>query len=202
MASSLRLVAGLGNPGREYSNTRHNAGFWFADALAGKLAVSFGAESKFAADVAKAGELRLVKPSTYMNLSGRAIGALARFFSIAPGEILVVYDELDLKPGEAKMKFGGGHAGHNGLRDVQAHLGLPDFWRIRIGIGHPRDSELTQQDVVDYVLKPPRAEERTAIDDAIARALTAWPAIAAGDMERAMMVLHTRQKTSDGNGPA
>ena len=100
------------------------------------------------------------------------------------------------------MKFGGGHAGHNGLRDIQAQLGSADFWRLRIGIGHPRDSELTQQEVVDYVLKPPRGEERSSIDEAIARALTAWQAIAAGDMERAMMLLHTRGKTSSGNGPA
>jgi PTH1 family peptidyl-tRNA hydrolase len=202
MATPIRLVAGLGNPGREYSNTRHNAGFWFADELAARLAATFGAESKFAGDVAKVGELRLVKPSTYMNLSGRSVGALARFFAVAPGEILVVHDELDLRPGEAKMKFGGGHAGHNGLRDIQAQLGSADFWRLRIGIGHPRDSELTQQEVVDYVLKPPRGEERSSIDEAIARALTAWQAIAAGDMERAMMLLHTRGKTSSGNGPA
>ena len=202
MATPIRLVAGLGNPGREYSNTRHNAGFWFADELASILGAPFSAESRFAGDVAKAGDLRIVKPATYMNLSGRSIGALARFFAIAPGEILVVHDELDLKPGEAKMKFGGGHAGHNGMRDVQAQLGSPDFWRLRIGIGHPRDSELTQQEVVDYVLKPPRAEERAAIGDALGRALAAWPAIAAGDMERAMMMLHTRGKTSSGNGPA
>jgi peptidyl-tRNA hydrolase, PTH1 family len=202
MATPIRLVAGLGNPGREYANTRHNAGFWFADELASTLRATFAAESKFAGDVAKAGELRLVKPATYMNLSGRAVAALARFFDIAPGEILVVHDELDLKPGEAKMKFGGGHAGHNGLRDIQAQLGAPDFWRLRIGIGHPRDSELTQQEVVDYVLKPPRAEERTAIEDALRRGLAAWPAIAAGDMERAMMALHTKGKTSSGNGPA
>ncbi|MEO8755048.1 MAG: aminoacyl-tRNA hydrolase [Casimicrobiaceae bacterium] len=202
MATPIRLVAGLGNPGREYANTRHNAGFWFADELASTLRATFAAESKFAGDVARAGDLRLVKPSTYMNLSGRAVAALARFFNVAPGEILVVHDELDLKPGEAKMKFGGGHAGHNGLRDIQAQLGAADFWRLRIGIGHPRDSELTQQEVVDYVLKPPREEERTAIEDALRRALAAWPAIAAGDMERAMMALHTKGKTSSGNGPA
>ena len=129
-----------------------------------------------------------------MNLSGRSVGALARFFAVAPGEILVVHDELDLKPGEAKMKLGGGHAGHNGLRDIQTQLGTPDFWRLRIGIGHPRDSELTQQEVVDYVLKPPRDDERDAIGAALARALAAWPAIAAGDMERAMMALHTKPR--------
>ncbi|MCC7327572.1 MAG: aminoacyl-tRNA hydrolase [Burkholderiales bacterium] len=192
MATPLRLVAGLGNPGREYARTRHNAGFWFADRLAEKLGAPFCAESKFAAEVARAGDVRLVKPATYMNLSGRAVAALARFFDIASGEMLVVHDELDLKPGEAKLKFGGGHAGHNGLRDIQAQLGTADFWRLRLGIGHPRDSELTQQEVVDYVLKPPRAEEGVAIDEAVERALAAWPALAAGDMERAMMALHTR----------
>ena len=202
MAMPIRLVAGLGNPGREYARTRHNAGFWFADALAGKLAAAFAPESKFSADVAKAGGVRIVKPATFMNLSGRAVAAVARFFAIAPEEILVVHDELDLKCGDAKMKFGGGHAGHNGLRDIQAHLGTADFWRLRIGIGHPRDSELTQQEVADYVLCPPRAEDFDLIDGAIERALGAWPAIAAGDMERAMMALHTRGKTSDGNGPA
>jgi PTH1 family peptidyl-tRNA hydrolase len=192
MAAKIRLVAGLGNPGREYARTRHNAGFWYADGLASRLSASFAAESKFAGEVAKAGDVRIVKPSTYMNLSGQSVGALARFFAIAPDEILVVHDELDLKPGEAKMKFGGGDAGHNGLRDIQAHLASPDFWRLRIGIGHPRDSELTQQEVVDYVLKPPRVEEAAAIEEAIGRALAAWPDIAAGDMERAMMSLHTR----------
>ena len=200
MHTPIRLVAGLGNPGREYANTRHNAGFWFVDELAAGLNASFAVESKFGGEVAKAGAMRLVKPMTFMNLSGRAVSGLARFYAILPAEILVVHDELDLLPGKAKMKFGGGHAGHNGLRDVQAQLGSPDFWRLRIGIGHPRDSELTQQDVVDYVLKPPRAEERAAMDEAMHRALKAWPAIAQGDMEGAMMTLHT--KTSSGPGPA
>jgi peptidyl-tRNA hydrolase, PTH1 family len=194
MNTPIRLVAGLGNPGREYASTRHNAGFWFVDRLASRLAVSFASEAKFGGDVAKSGTLRLVKPMTFMNLSGRAVAGLARFFAIAPAEILVVHDELDLLPGKAKIKFGGGHAGHNGLRDIQAHLGSSDFWRLRIGIGHPRDSELTQQEVVDYVLKPPRNDEATAIDEAIHRALEAWPAIAHGDMEGAMMALHTTNK--------
>ena len=194
MAQPIRLVAGLGNPGREYARTRHNAGFWFAEGLAAKLGASFATESKFAGEIAKAGDVRIVKPMTYMNLSGRAVAALARFFSIDAGEILVVHDELDLKPGEAKMKFGGGHAGHNGLRDIQAQLGSPDFWRLRLGIGHPRDSEMTEQQVVDYVLKPPRAEELPLIESAIDRALAAWPDVASGDMERAMMSLHTKAK--------
>ena len=205
MNTPIRLVAGLGNPGREYAGTRHNAGFWFVDRLASRLAVSFTSEAKFGGDVAKAGALRLVKPMTFMNLSGRAVAGLAKFFGIEPAEILVVHDELDLLPGKAKMKFGGGHAGHNGLRDIQAQLGSPDFWRLRLGIGHPRDSELSQQEVVDYVLKPPRSEEAAAIDDAIHRGLEAWPAIAQGDMEDAMMTLHTMNKdskTSSGPGPA
>ena len=194
MSTPIRLVAGLGNPGREYANTRHNAGFWLVDELAAQLGASFSHESKFGGDVAKAGTLRLVKPMTFMNLSGRAVAASARFYAILPAEILVVHDELDLMPGKAKLKFGGGHAGHNGLRDIQAQLGSPEFWRLRIGIGHPRDSELTQQDVVDYVLKPPRMDERAAIDEAMQRALKAWPAIAQGDMEDAMMTLHTTNK--------
>jgi len=188
----IRLVAGLGNPGREYATTRHNAGFWFVDALVDKLRVSMAPESRFGGDIGKAGDLRLVKPATYMNDSGRAVASLARFFGVAPEEILVVHDELDLKPGDVKMKLGGGVAGHNGLRDIQAQLGSADFWRLRFGIGHPRDSLLPQQDVVDYVLKPPRADERDAILAARDRAIAAWGDIARGDMERAMMSLHTK----------
>ncbi|MCC6195549.1 MAG: aminoacyl-tRNA hydrolase [Burkholderiales bacterium] len=194
MAKPIRLVAGLGNPGRDYARTRHNAGFWFADALAAKLGASFANETKFSGELARAGSVRLVKPSTYMNLSGRSVASLAQFFGIAPDEVLVVHDELDLKPGEAKMKFGGGVAGHNGLKDVRAQLATPDFWRLRLGIAHPRDSALTEQQVVDYVLKPPGAEEEAAIRGAIARAIDVWPAIADGDMERAMMSLHTKEK--------
>jgi PTH1 family peptidyl-tRNA hydrolase len=190
--ANIRLVAGLGNPGREHLATRHNAGFWFADALAAKLGAAFVHESRFSSDVARAGDLRIAKPLTYMNVSGRAVGALARFYGYVPAEILVVHDELDLRPGEAKLKQGGGVAGHNGLRDIQAQLGSPEFWRLRVGIGHPRDSTLPQQTVVDYVLKPPRPEERAAIDEAMARGLEAWTNIARGEMERAMMDLHTR----------
>lgn len=195
MGTPIRLVVGLGNPGREYEATRHNAGFRFADALASRLGASFSGEAKFHGRIARGvGDLRLLKPGTFMNLSGRAVGAVAQFFSIAAAEILVVHDELDLKPGEAKMKFGGGTAGHNGLRDIAAHLGGPAFWRLRIGIGHPRDSDISQQQVADYVLQPPRAVERAAIQDALDRALDAWPLIATGDFERAMMALHTRNE--------
>lgn len=190
----IRLVAGLGNPGKGYERTRHNAGFWFVDALARELGVAFAPQAKFLGDVARDGELRLVKPMTYMNESGRSVGALARFLGITPGEILVVHDELDLPAGTVKMKLGGGVAGHNGLKDIRAHLATPEFWRLRLGIGHPRDSEVPQQQVVDFVLKPPRADEQKAIEAAIGRALDAWPAIAAGDLERAMHALHTKDK--------
>ena len=191
----IRLVVGLGNPGREHAATRHNAGYWFADALAANLGAAFNSEAKFHGQVAKASDgLRLLKPRTYMNLSGRSVSSLSRFFAMTPEDVLIVHDELDLLPGEAKMKFGGGIAGHNGLRDVAAQLGTPDFWRLRLGIGHPRDSAIPQQDVADYVLAPPSRVDRAAIDDAIGRSLDAWPAIAAGDFERAMLVLHTRKE--------
>jgi peptidyl-tRNA hydrolase, PTH1 family len=195
MGTPIRLLVGLGNPGREYEATRHNAGFWFADGLALRLGATFASEAKFHGRIARAvGDVRLVKPGTFMNLSGRSVAAVAQFFGIAPAEILVAHDELDLQPGEAKMKFGGGTAGHNGLRDIAAHLGGSAFWRLRLGIGHPRDSAIPLQPVVDYVLQPPRADERKALDAALARAQDAWPLIAAGDFERAMMALHTRKE--------
>ena len=193
MDAPIHLLVGLGNPGREHDATRHNAGFWFADALALRLSCAFVSEGKFHGQVARAGDVRLLKPSTYMNLSGRSVAALMRFFGIAADETLIVHDELDLKPGEIKLKFGGGLAGHNGLRDIDAQLGTTGFWRLRIGIGHPRDSSIPQQDVVDYVLRPPLPEEQTAMRAAIDKGLDAWPAIAAGDFERAMMALHTRE---------
>jgi len=149
-------------------------------------------ESRFGSEVGKKGDLRLAKPSTYMNDSGRAVAALARFFAVSPDELLIVHDELDLRPGDAKLKLGGGVAGHNGLRDIQMQLGSADFWRLRVGIGHPRDSALPEQDVVDYVLKPPLPEERESIVNALERALAVWPDIARGDMEKAMMSLHTK----------
>jgi PTH1 family peptidyl-tRNA hydrolase len=192
MPTPIRLVAGLGNPGRGYERTRHNAGFWFADALAAKLGATFTHEARFAADVAKAGNVRICKPMTFMNASGRSVAAIARFFGIAPDEILLDHDELDLPAGEAKIKLGGGHAGHNGLRDVHAQLGTPDYWRLRLGIGHPRNTETPEREVVDYVLKPPATADRDAIDAAIDRALGVWRDVAAGDMERAMMVVHTK----------
>jgi PTH1 family peptidyl-tRNA hydrolase len=190
--SAIRLIVGLGNPGAEYEKTRHNAGFWLVDELAWQLKASLKPESKFFGEVARAshpagGELWLLKPATFMNLSGQAVGALARFYKIAPEEVLVVHDELDLEPGVARFKQGGGHGGHNGLKDIIAKLGTPNFWRLRLGIGHPGD----RSEVVNFVLKKPRAEEQTLIDDAIARALRELPAALAGDFATAMKALHT-----------
>jgi len=194
MSDPIRLVVGLGNPGREHAQTRHNAGFWFVEALAAALGTSFSHESRFHGELAKTSlGVRLVKPSTYMNLSGRAVAAVANFFAVAPQALLVVHDELDLVPGDARLKLGGGVAGHNGLKDIRAQLGTAEFWRLRLGIGHPRDSAIPQQAVVDYVLRPPSTGERHAIEDAIARALNVWPALSAGDFERAMTRLHTKE---------
>lgn len=197
MALPLRLIVGLGNPGRQYALTRHNAGAWFVDRLAGVLGLGFQAESRFRSLVARGqtsegADMRLVLPQSYVNESGFPVAALAHFYRISPPEILVAHDELDLKPGSVKLKLGGGSAGHNGLKDVVAQLGSGEFWRLRLGIGHPRDLELSQQEVVDYVLHPPRAEEKALIDDAIGRALAIWPRLAAGEIERAMHELHTR----------
>lgn len=196
MTHPLRLVVGLGNPGRRYVATRHNAGAWFVERLARALGLRFAAEPRFHALTARDhdvhGEIRLVLPQTYMNESGRAVAALARFYRVSPAEILVAHDELDLKPGSVKLKLDGGSAGHNGLKDILAQLGSGEFWRLRLGIGHPRDSALAAQEVVDYVLRPPYTEERPLIDDAISRALAIWPRLAAGEIERAMHELHTR----------
>lgn len=196
MAHTFRLIVGLGNPGREYAKTRHNAGFLWIERLAASLQASFRAESKFYAQVAAARsadgvDLRLAMPQTFMNRSGQAVASLARFYRVAPGEILIAHDELDLKPGVVKLKQGGGSAGHNGLKDIAAALGGGDFWRLRIGIGHPRDGALSEQEVADYVLHPAAGEEQSLIDDAIARALAIWPWLARGDTERAMHELHT-----------
>ena len=178
-----RLIVGLGNPGVEYAETRHNAGFWFCERLADTLGVRFAHESRFHGLVANARDagMWLLMPQTFMNRSGQAIGALARFYRIEPAEILVVHDELDIPPGQLRLKCGGGNGGHNGLKDTQAHLGTPDFWRLRIGIGHPGD----RNQVVGFVLKPARREEQLLIDEAIDRALATWPLLARGDFHAA-----------------
>jgi PTH1 family peptidyl-tRNA hydrolase len=163
----MRLVVGLGNPGPEHAATRHNAGFWLLDRLAAKEGVSLRSESRFQGIVGRmtscGRECWLLLPQTYMNASGRAVGALARSYKIAPEEILVVHDELCLPPGTPRLKKGGGVSGHNGLNDIAAHLGSHDFWRLRIGIGHPGDRAA----VVSYVLHPPGREERELMDGSI-----------------------------------
>lgn len=190
---AIRLIVGLGNPGPEYEQTRHNAGFWLVDNLAGP--VRLAREARFNALAAKtriAGqEVWLLEPQTFMNRSGQSAGAIARFFKIAPDEILVAHDELDLPPGTAKIKKGGSSGGHNGLKDITAALGTQDYWRLRIGIGHPREMNL-QQAVVDYVLHRPRREEQALIDEALARSLTVIPLLCEGKFEVAMMQLHTK----------
>ncbi len=188
---AIRLLVGLGNPGPQYEATRHNAGFWLAERYAKSVGVRFRAEAGFFGRVAETQGLRIVLPQTYMNRSGQAVSALARFYKIAPEEILVAHDELDLLPGTVKIKKGGGHAGHNGLRDIAQALQTGEFWRIRIGIGHPRTLNL-EQEVVDFVLHPPRREEQARIDDAIARTLEVMPELLGGSFESAIMKLHTR----------
>ena len=187
----IKLFVGLGNPGPEYEDTRHNAGFWWIDALARELKVTLVPERSYwglmARTTINGQNVWLLEPQTFMNLSGKSVGALARFFKIAPDEILVVHDELDVVPGQAKLKFGGSHAGHNGLRDIHAQLGTGDYWRLRIGIGHPG----ARDEVVGWVLKKPLKEQRQAIDDTIARTLHAVPALVAGEMDKATMLIHT-----------
>ena len=202
--TAIKLVVGLGNPGREYEQTRHNAGFWWVDVLARDLGTSFKKESKFHGEVARAGGVWLLKPLTFMNRSGQAVGALSKFYQIQPSEILVAHDEMDLPPGGLKMKIGGA-AGSNGVKDIVSHVGTRDFWRMRIGIGHPRDmaaklgGDMSREEVVDYVLHRPDKNDARAIEDAMQRANDAWPMIAEGDMEGAMLKLHTKPAKLDNN---
>ena len=192
------LVVGLGNPGPKYEGTRHNAGFWFADRLAARLGADFRPARRFSLDAceatAGAGRVRLVKPTTYMNRSGQAVGGIAEYYRIAPAAILVVHDDLDLPPGTVRIKEGGGHGGHNGLRDIAAHLGTRDFARVRLGIGRPGPG----RDPIDYVLDRPRAEDRRLIDDAIGQVLEWSEAVLAGDLQPVMKALHTKQEKGRG----
>jgi len=187
----IKLFVGLGNPGAEYAATRHNAGFWWIDQLARRLNVSLTLERAYKGRVARANvagqSVWLLEPQTFMNLSGQSVSALARFFKIAPEEILVAHDELDLPAGEAKLKFGGGHAGHNGLRDIHAQLGTGDYWRLRLGIGHPG----ARHEVVGWVLQRPPLDEQIAIEQAADRAAAAFELLAAGDMNAATQRIHT-----------
>lgn len=187
----IKLFVGLGNPGPEYEATRHNAGFWWLDALARELKISLLPDKGLQARVARTSvhgqTLWLLEPQTFMNLSGRPVAALARFYKIQPEEILVVHDELDIVPGHAKLKRGGSHAGHNGLRDIHAQLGTDDYWRLRLGIGHPG----VKAEVVHWVLKKPSPEHRQAIEATVERTLRAFPALLAGEMDKATLLIHT-----------
>jgi PTH1 family peptidyl-tRNA hydrolase len=193
--NGIQLIVGLGNPGPEYEDHRHNAGFWFVDSVARAHGASLSREAKFfgmAGRARIAGEqVWLLQPTTWMNRSGLAVAALANFYRIPPERMLVVHDELDLLPGQAKIKKGGGTAGHNGLKDISAKMGGPDFWRLRLGIGHPRTLQMNQP-VVDFVLHRPSREHQQAIDETIDRALVCLPDLVAGNFEAATMKLHTK----------
>jgi PTH1 family peptidyl-tRNA hydrolase len=187
----IQLIVGLGNPGKEYEKTRHNAGFRWVDAIVERRRATWKRESKFSGYVAKVQEdghdFWLLKPNTFMNESGRSVSALLRFYRIEPGSMLVVHDELDLPPGTVKLKRGGGTGGHNGLEDIVDALGIKDFWRLRVGIGHPGDKD----QVADYVLDKARRAEQDAIDPPFERSLELLPKLAAGRMQDAMTWLHT-----------
>jgi PTH1 family peptidyl-tRNA hydrolase len=189
--TAIRLIVGLGNPGREYETTRHNVGFRWVDELARLHKMSFKNESRFHGLAARGQfhghDVLLLKPQTFMNVSGRSVGALAQFYKLALEEILVVHDELDLPPGVARLKFGGGHGGHNGLKDIIAHLGSNEFWRLRLGIGHPGDRD----EVTNYVLNDPRNEERELILEAMSKAQDVAHLVIEGKTEAAMLKLHS-----------
>lgn len=189
----IQLIVGLGNPGAEYENTRHNAGFWWVDAIAREHRVTLSHENKFLGQTGRlkhhGSEAWLLKPMTFMNRSGQSVGAMARFYRITPENILVIHDELDLAPGTAKLKKGGGHGGHNGLRDIASHLGSTDFWRLRLGIGHPGEAAA----VVNFVLHSPSREESGQIETAMDNSTRLLPEFLAGNFEAAMLKLHTKK---------
>ncbi len=182
----IKLIVGLGNIGPEYEATRHNIGFWFVDELARRAGARFNTESRFHGNVARGDydgcEIRLLKPSTYMNRSGDAVAPLANFFKLSPAQILVVHDDLDLVPGAMKLKFGGGNGGHNGLRDISLKLGNNDYWRLRVGIGHPNRLNLPMG-VADFVLGTPSNEHQSAIDECLTAALNGLGKLLAGDVQ-------------------
>jgi PTH1 family peptidyl-tRNA hydrolase len=191
----IKLFVGLGNPGTEYEATRHNAGFWWIDALARRWGVALSADKGYQGLLARVngkaadgGPVWLLEPMTYMNRSGVSVAALARFYKIAPQQILVVHDELDLMPGQVKLKLGGSAAGHNGLKDIHGMLGSADFWRLRLGIGHPG----VRAEVVNYVLKKPAPDQREAIQASVDKSLDAVDLILAGQMDRALARVHAQ----------
>ena len=191
LTADIRLIVGLGNPEAEYGDTRHNAGFWFLDLLVNHLSLSFRYEKRFNADESKyrSGDrdVILLKPQTFMNRSGQSVGAVMRFYKMQSRQILVVHDELDLAPGDNRLKQGGGHGGHNGLRDTISHLGDRDFFRLRVGIGHPGDRD----QVINYVLHRPSVEDKELIQTANQRTLEVMPLLFEGRFDKAMQDLHT-----------
>ena len=192
--NAIRLVVGLGNPGREYEKHRHNAGFWWVAAATDLYPAQMKLEGRFQGILGRAKlvahELFFFLPQTFMNASGRAVGAVSHFYKIPANEILVVHDELDLPPGESRIKLGGGHAGHNGLKDIVNVLGTPDFWRLRIGIGHPG----TREEVINYVLNKPSASEFSLIEEVIHQSLQGLPFLAQGLYPEAQARINIRRK--------
>ncbi len=190
--NTIKMIAGLGNPGNEYEKTRHNAGFWFLERLLYQYNLSLKKDSKFFAEITRlnsaSNAVWLIKPMNFMNRSGQSIARLAQFYKIKPEQILVVHDELDLQPGTVKLKKGGGHGGHNGLRDTINHLGSKDFYRLRLGIGHPGSKE----QVVGYVLGKTPATDKELIESAIDKSLDSLALILSGDLQKAMNQLHTK----------
>jgi PTH1 family peptidyl-tRNA hydrolase len=195
----IRLVVGLGNPGKEYERTRHNAGFWLVERFATSSGVHFRKDPKYQALVARLPDngAWLLMPQGFMNASGRAVQMLAGFFKIQPAEILVVHDELDFAPGVARVKQGGGIGGHNGLRDISQRVASHDYWRLRLGIGHPGDKNA----VADYVLNKPSADDKALIDQAIERSLQVLPEMLKGDMQGAMQKLHSSEPKPEKKDP-
>lgn len=192
MPNGIKLIVGLGNPGDKYEATRHNAGFWWVDQLAASSNSKLALDAKFfgiAGKLAPTPDVWLLKPTTFMNASGKAVAALANYYKITPAEILVIHDELDLSPNTVKLKKGGGHGGHNGLKDITAALGTADFWRLRLGIGHPGD----KNEVVNFVLKAPTKDEHAAINRCIDESVNVTNLLLNGEFENAMLKLHTKK---------
>ncbi len=191
LTADIRLIVGLGNPGADYVDTRHNAGFWLVDLLASELGLGFRFEKRYKAEECKfkaeGKDIYLLKPQAFMNRSGQAVASLARYYKITPEQILVLHDELDLPAGTNRIKQAGGHGGHNGLRDIVNHLGSRDFFRIRVGIGHPGDSN----EVINYVLHKPSVADLDAIEAANRDTLAAMPLVIEGRIDKAMQALHT-----------
>lgn len=187
----IRLFVGLGNPGEKYAATRHNAGFWWIDLISQQTNSPLKLDAKMfgeSAKVSQQSDVWLLKPTTFMNASGKSVAAMANYYKIKPAEILVIHDELDLPAGTSKLKLGGGHGGHNGLRDIHAALGTPDYWRLRVGIGHPGD----RNEVVNFVLKPPLKAEQAVIDESLYQSSKLLNLLLAGQFEQAMLTLHTK----------